>query len=72
MAAGPGRPRSGNGSASSRWTCFGRTNQEIAHELFISLSTAKAHVAHIQDKLKLRNRTEIAAWAWANRLVTEI
>lgn len=50
----------------------GRTNQEIAHELFVSLSTVKAHVANIQDKLQLRNRTEIAAWAWKNRLVTEI
>ncbi|WP_262287309.1 response regulator transcription factor [Micromonospora sp. MA102] len=49
----------------------GRTNQEIAQELFISLSTVKAHVANIQDKLHLRNRTEIAAWAWENRLVTE-
>ncbi|GAA2625840.1 response regulator [Paractinoplanes durhamensis] len=50
---------------------WGRTNQEIAQELFISLSTVKAHVANIQDKLRLRNRTEIAAWAWQNRLVTE-
>ncbi|SCF18702.1 DNA-binding response regulator, NarL/FixJ family, contains REC and HTH domains [Micromonospora viridifaciens] len=49
----------------------GRTNQEIAQELFISLSTVKAHVANIQDKLQLRNRTEVAAWAWENRLVTE-
>jgi DNA-binding NarL/FixJ family response regulator len=49
----------------------GRTNQEIAQELFVSLSTVKAHVANIQDKLQLRNRTEIAAWAWENRLVAE-
>ncbi|WP_433132450.1 response regulator [Micromonospora sp. CA-240977] len=49
----------------------GRTNREIAQELFVSLSTVKAHVANIQDKLRLRNRTEIAAWAWEHRLITE-
>ena len=42
----------------------GRTNREIAAELFISLSTVKTHVANIQDKLGVRNRVEIAAWAW--------
>jgi len=47
----------------------GRTNAEIAQELFVSLGTVKAHVANLQDKLQLRNRTEIAAWAWENRLV---
>lgn len=48
----------------------GRTNQEIADQLVVSLSTVKAHVANVQAKLQLRNRTEIAAWAWQNRLVT--
>jgi DNA-binding NarL/FixJ family response regulator len=48
----------------------GRTNSEIAQELYVSLGTVKAHVANVQDKLQLRNRTEIAAWAWENRLVT--
>jgi DNA-binding NarL/FixJ family response regulator len=47
----------------------GRTNQEIAAELFISLSTVKSHVSGIQAKLDLRNRVEIAAWAWENRVV---
>ncbi|MGK5557528.1 response regulator [Actinomadura kijaniata] len=47
----------------------GRTNQQIASELFISLSTVKSHVSGIQAKLGTQNRVEIAAWAWENRLV---
>ena len=53
-----------------RCVARGRTNQEIADELFLSLSTVKSHVANIQTKLGLRNRTEVAAWAWENRLIT--
>ncbi|MBA9005711.1 response regulator [Thermomonospora cellulosilytica] len=47
----------------------GRTNQQIASELFISLSTVKSHVSGIQAKLGTRNRVQIAAWAWENRIV---
>lgn len=50
----------------------GRTNQEIAAELFISLSTVKTHITRIQDKLSLRNRVEIAAWAWENHIVESV
>ena len=46
----------------------GRTNHEVGAELFISLSTVKSHVSTIQTKLGLRNRVEIAAWAWENRV----
>jgi DNA-binding NarL/FixJ family response regulator len=42
----------------------GRTNAEIAHELHISLSTAKTHIASLMTKLGARNRVEIAMWAY--------
>ncbi len=38
----------------------GRTNQEIATMLFISLSTTKVHVKHILEKLGVRSRVEAA------------
>ncbi|MDR7274794.1 response regulator transcription factor [Catenuloplanes atrovinosus] len=44
----------------------GRTNREIAAELFVAVSTVKAHLANVQTKLGLRNRVEVAAWAWEN------
>jgi DNA-binding NarL/FixJ family response regulator len=47
----------------------GRTNLEIGAELFISLSTVKSHVSTIQTKLGLRNRTEVAVWAWETGIV---
>lgn len=42
----------------------GRTNAEIAAELFVSLATVKTHVTNVQAKLAARNRVEIARWAW--------
>jgi DNA-binding NarL/FixJ family response regulator len=47
----------------------GRTNNEIAADLFISLSTVKSHLGSIQNKLGLRNRVEIASWAWETGLI---
>jgi DNA-binding NarL/FixJ family response regulator len=47
----------------------GRTNQEVAGDLFISLSTVKGHIAAALGKLGMRNRVEIAVWAWENRIV---
>ncbi len=52
-----------------RAIAVGRTNAEIAAELFISLSTVKTHLASIQAKLGVRNRVEVAAWAWESRLM---
>lgn len=42
----------------------GRTNAEIADELYISLSTVKTHLASLMSKLGVRNRVEIAIWAY--------
>ena len=47
----------------------GRTNAEIADELFISLSTVKSHIAHLMGKLGARNRVEIAMWAYETKRV---
>jgi DNA-binding NarL/FixJ family response regulator len=65
----PARPLTERETEVARAVGRGRTNQEIAAELFISLSTVKSHVSGIQAKLDLRNRVEIAAWAWQNRVV---
>lgn len=47
----------------------GRTNNEIAAELHITLSTVKTHVASLMAKLAARNRVEIAIWAYETRRV---
>ena len=47
----------------------GRTNNEIADEFHISLSTVKTHIASLMAKLGARNRVEIAMWAYETRRV---
>jgi DNA-binding NarL/FixJ family response regulator len=42
----------------------GRTNSEIAAELHIALSTVKTHIASLLLKIGVRNRVEIAIWAY--------
>jgi len=48
----------------ARLVAQGRTNAEVAAELFIAAGTVKNHLAGIQQKLGVRNRVEIAAWVW--------
>ena len=43
----------------------GLSNREIAGRLCIELSTVKNHVHNILEKLQVRCRTEVAAWATA-------
>ncbi len=42
----------------------GRTNTEIAEELYLSLSTIKTHISALMTKLSARNRVEIVIWAY--------
>jgi DNA-binding NarL/FixJ family response regulator len=49
----------------------GRTNSEIADELFISLSTTKTHLASLMGKLGARNRVELAMWAYETNRVRD-
>jgi DNA-binding NarL/FixJ family response regulator len=70
-AAAPARPRpqpieplTEREEGVLRAVAQGRTNAELAAELFISLSTVKTHLASLQTKLGARNRVELAAWAW--------
>ena len=42
----------------------GRTNAEVADELFLSLSTVKTHIGALMSKLSARNRVELVIWAY--------
>jgi DNA-binding NarL/FixJ family response regulator len=47
----------------------GLTNNEIAEELFVSLGTVKAHIAHLMEKVHARNRVELVIWAYETKRV---
>ncbi|SED96036.1 DNA-binding response regulator, NarL/FixJ family, contains REC and HTH domains [Streptomyces sp. KS_5] len=48
---------------------MGRSNQEIAHELHVTLATVKSHVSRILAKLELPNRMHAALMAQRSGLV---
>ena len=54
----------------ARLVAQGRTNDELAAELYVTLATVKTHLANVQRKLAVRNRVEIAAWAWRTGVCT--
>lgn len=47
----------------------GKTNQEIADELFIALKTVKVHVSNILAKLDVQDRTQAVIYAFKHSLV---
>lgn len=48
----------------------GRSNQEIADELFISFKTVDTHRRHILAKLGLKNTAELVRFAMKNNLIS--
>jgi two-component system, NarL family, response regulator NreC len=54
-----------------RLLALGHTNQEIAHQLYISVRTAESHRAHIMQKLRLSTRAELVRYALAQGLLAE-
>ncbi|WP_285767486.1 response regulator transcription factor [Peribacillus sp. SI8-4] len=49
----------------------GKTNQEIADELYIALKTAKVHVSNILSKLDVQDRTQAVIYAFKHSLVDD-
>ncbi|MFS0637994.1 response regulator transcription factor [Mesobacillus foraminis] len=47
----------------------GKTNQEIADDLFIALKTVKTHVSNILSKLQVQDRTQAVIYAFKHSLV---
>ncbi|GAA3015315.1 response regulator transcription factor [Tetragenococcus solitarius] len=47
----------------------GKSNQEIASELFITLKTVKTHVSNILSKLEVEDRTQAAIYAFKHNLI---
>lgn len=61
--SGPGGELSDREVEVLRLIALGLTNTEISNELFVSVRTVETHRAHIQQKLGLRTRAELAALA---------
>ena len=64
----PGRPLYAGGLSGRevevlRLLAAGKSNQQIANELVISINTAQRHLNHIYTKIGANNRVEAAAYA---------
>jgi len=52
-----------------RMIALGHTNAQIAEELYLSVRTVETHRAHIQQKLRLSDRSELVRYALDHGLV---
>jgi DNA-binding NarL/FixJ family response regulator len=59
----PAEPLTPREAEVARLVADGRTNNDIAGELFLAAGTVKNHIAVIQRKLGVTNRVGIASWA---------
>jgi len=48
---------------------MGKSNQEVADTLFISIKTVETHKSHILDKLGLKNTAELVKYAIKNEII---
>jgi two-component system response regulator NreC len=52
-----------------RLLAIGKTNAEVAHELYLSVRTVETHRAHLQQKLERFSRAELVAYALEHGLM---
>jgi two-component system, NarL family, response regulator NreC len=52
-----------------RMIAFGHTNAQIAEKLYLSIRTVETHRAHIQQKLRASDRSELVRYALEHKLV---
>ncbi|WP_424183735.1 response regulator [Actinokineospora sp. G85] len=67
--AGVDNPLTGRETDVVRAVARGLTNAEVGAELYLSVSTVKTHLQSAQGKVGVRNRVELAAWAWRGGLL---
>jgi DNA-binding NarL/FixJ family response regulator len=48
----------------------GMSNEDIAAELVVEVSTVKSHLARMMPKIGVRSRLQAVVWAYQNRIVT--
>lgn len=53
-----------------RLLCQGRSNREIARELYLAEPTVKSHIGRIMGKLEVRDRVQVVIAAYRSHLIT--